>query len=59
MTVSFSVGMTGCRAVLSIKVRTNGKSSSACGEKNELKFSQTEFEAIVQNTSGGIQKAVG
>lgn len=59
MTVSFSVGMPGCRAVLSIKARTNGKSSSACGEKNELNFAQTDIEAIVQNTSGGIQKAVG
>ena len=32
----------------------NGKNRSACEEKNELNFTQTEFEAIVQNTSRGI-----
>lgn len=59
MTVNFFIGMTRCRAVLFTKVGNNhGKNISACEEKNGLDFAQIAFEAIAQNTSEGIQKAV-
>lgn len=59
ITVNFFIGMTRCRAVLFTELGNyNGKNISACEEKNGLDFAQTAFEAIVQNTSGGIQKAV-
>lgn len=60
MTVSFPVAMTGYRVVLFTKgENTIRRIGLPCGEKYELSFGQAEFEAIVQNMSGNIQKGVG
>lgn len=60
MTVSILGGMTASRAVsLTERESTIGRTGLACGEKNELNFGWTEFEAVVQNMSENIQKTVG